>query len=102
VSIGWEIVNDVAIARPAKRFDLHCVKNFNEVIAIFGNHPEITEYRIDLTQTAYIDSAGLGMLLKAREAARVAGRRISLSNANGNVKLALDGAGLHRLFAVTQ
>lgn len=56
---------------------------------------------IDLSDTAYIDSAALGMLLLARHRAEQRGKTITLQGATGTVLQVLQIANFDRLFWVT-
>ena len=100
MSIAWEVRDDIAIIRPGHRFDLHSAHQFGEVLTRFRELAGMRELRIDLAEVSYIDSAGLGMLLAAREAAITANAAVSLANAHGSARRALDTSGLCRLFAV--
>lgn len=98
--IGCEILEDVAVIRPGVRFDLHCARRFADALAVVRAQPEIRELRIDLVEVRYIDSAGLGMLLTARDAANRGKIVVSLVNVHGSARQALETSGLHRMFAV--
>lgn len=102
MSIAWEVEGGVAIIRPGQRFDLHSARQFGEVLSRFRELSGMHELRIDLAEVRYIDSAGLGMLLAAREAANRANTAVCLTRAHGDARRALDTSGLSRLFAVIQ
>ena len=55
---------------------------------------------IDLAQVAFIDSAGLGMLLIARDEARKAGRRLILRSPQGQVKRMFAASKFETLFEI--
>lgn len=59
-----------------------------------------SELVIDLGETEFVDSAGLGMLLVAREAVAAHGATIRLRNARGQVERMLDCARFGELFTL--
>jgi anti-anti-sigma factor len=59
----------------------------------------VTEYVVDLTETEYIDSSALGMLLLLRESCAL-GVKVRVVGANPAVKRILTIANLHKLLAV--
>lgn len=73
-------------------FDDH--SNFREMLdqATTAALPVI---KFDLAQLEYVDSAGLGMLLVAKETIEGAKKTFILSNANGQVSTMLDLAKLN-------
>lgn len=58
------------------------------------------EYIVELSQTDSIDSSALGMLLLLRDHAGGGSSDITISNASGVVKKALDVANFSKLFKV--
>lgn len=71
---------------------------FRDMIAALGDGrgPVV----IDLAGVDHIDSAGLGLLLVARDRAAGLGRTLSLANARGQVARLLDLAQAADLFAI--
>lgn len=61
---------------------------------------ETPELVIDLGEAEFVDSAGLGMLLVAREAAAANGATIRLRNARGQVGRMLECARFDELFSM--
>lgn len=61
-----------------------------------ANHP-IT---VDLSRTDYMDSAGLGMLVRLREHAGSGRTAITLAGANPTIRNILDVANFDRLFTI--
>ncbi len=57
---------------------------------------------IDLSRLEFIDSAGLGMLLLARDEAKKANRGLILRGPNGQVKRMFDVTRFDTLFAVEE
>lgn len=64
--------------------------------------PENLPVIVDLSQAGYIDSAGLGMLLRLREHTSAGGAAaVSLTGANGTIRSILEVANFGRLFRIT-
>lgn len=59
-----------------------------------------TSFTIDLRQTSYMDSAGLGMLIQLREFAGQDSARIRLTGVNETIRTILDVANFGRLFKI--
>lgn len=92
--VGPETVIDIR-----GRLTFSDYSNFREMTQM------LTEYKtkncqIDLTGLEFIDSAGLGMLLIARDKIRAVDGQISLIGAQGQVKKMLDLGHFDRLFQV--
>ena len=79
---------------PSERFDFSCANDFREASASFSAETELV---VDFSETRYIDSAALGMLLLLGEKAGGT-RRVKLRNASGQPKEALEQANFQRLF----
>lgn len=58
------------------------------------------EIIIDFAGTHSVDSAGLGMLLNLRDAARGTGRSVILTNASGAVSQMLETAQFRKIFEI--
>ena len=63
--------------------------------------PAGTRVTVDLSAADYIDSAGLGMLIRLREHAGGTTDAVTLSGANPTVKKILEVANFGRLFRMT-
>jgi len=55
---------------------------------------------MDLGSLEFVDSAGIGMLLIAREEMSAAGKHLSLRNAKGQVKRVLNVAQINKLIPI--
>jgi anti-anti-sigma factor len=62
--------------------------------------PPHTRFTIDMTQTNYMDSAGLGMLIQLREYAGQDNSRIRLIGVNDTIRNILNVANFSRLFEI--
>lgn len=60
--------------------------------------PAKTPVTVDLSGADYIDSAGLGMLIRLREHAGDASNAVTIKGANPTVQQILDVANFHQLF----
>lgn len=89
--------DDSAIRIPT-RFDFRFAQDFDRAAgkAVGRVGSEIV---IDLTNAAYIDSSGLGMLLVLRDSARASGKSVVLKGASGAVQDVLGIANFHKIFA---
>lgn len=63
--------------------------------------PAGTRCVVDLSRAAYLDSAGLGMLLRLREHAGNRSDAVTLHGANDTIRTILDVANFGRLFRIT-
>ncbi|MCQ4162587.1 STAS domain-containing protein [Roseomonas sp. GC11] len=79
-------------------FDAHAA--FRQVVMAQVDQPGAQPVLLDLAGLDYIDSAGLGMLLLAREAAEKRGRGIILRGARGQVARILTVSKFNQLFTI--
>lgn len=91
------LAEDDSVIRIPTRFDFRLAREFkyaaDKALGCTGN--EIT---VDLTGAAYVDSAGMGMLLVLRDGARARGKSVVLEGAGGTVKEVLRIANFHKIF----
>ena len=78
------------------RFEFSQHEEFREAYA--GVEPESTSFIIDLTDTSYMDSAALGMLLVLRERAGGSNSDITLSGYNKSIRQILEISHFDDLF----
>lgn len=64
--------------------------------------PHVRKIVVDLRNTAYIDSAALGMLLILRDKALAAGQSVGIASAPGTVREILRIANFEKLFEFEQ
>ncbi|MBD3642344.1 MAG: STAS domain-containing protein [Marinobacter sp.] len=62
--------------------------------------PKVTDYIVDLSDTTYLDSSALGMLLLLRDHAGGDSARISIENCNSDVRRILSISNFEQLFAI--
>jgi len=80
------------------RFDVAVKRDFR---AAYEQQPATgIRYVVDLSQTTYLDSAALGMLLLLREYAGEERASITLQGARPNVRWVLEMANFDRLFSL--
>lgn len=79
-------------------FDFRIHKEFR---ATHKNPDRNTQYVLDFSQTANIDSSALGMLLLMREELGNDRARIKFINCRPNIKQLLEMASFHQLFDVS-
>lgn len=82
----------------AGRFDFSYHQQFREAYRDTGG-PGVA-YRVNLSQTEYMDSSALGMLLLLREYAGGDQAEIVLDNPNSEIRRILETANFHRLFVL--
>ncbi len=61
---------------------------------------KVTNYIVDLSDTTYLDSSALGMLLLLRDHAGGDSARISIENCNSDVRRILSISNFEQLFAI--
>ena len=79
------------------RFDFSMQKEFREA---YRNHDPYLLYIVNLTQTEYMDSSALGMLLLLRQHAGEKSDRVVLRGAGEAVRKILDIANFGKLFVI--
>ncbi len=80
------------------RFD---VSSYDEFSASYHKvEGQDISYVIDMSETDYVDSSALGMMLLLRERAGGENANISISNANSEIKKILAVANFHHMFKV--
>ncbi|MBF0541103.1 MAG: STAS domain-containing protein [Nitrospirae bacterium] len=86
-----------AVLQISGRFDINDFENFSETSKTLINKG-VKKYIVDLSETEYLDSSALGMLLLLRE--RVGGDEadITIVNASSEVKKILTISNFQRLF----
>ena len=80
------------------RFDFTAHHSFRE--AYSAVNAEQASYFIDMSETEYIDSAALGMLLLLREQAGGDNARIRISGCTPDVERILEVSRFHQLFEI--
>ncbi len=80
------------------RFDFSTHQAFRD--AYEHGDPEINRYVVDLSDTTYLDSSALGMLLLLRDFAGGDSSRISIENCNSDVRRILSISNFEQLFAI--
>lgn len=83
------------------RFDQSEHPRFQETYLPWLDDPTVKFIEVDFSQTEYIDSAALGMLLLLRRHCRDRGKIISLSHARSGVQEVLKIAKFDSLFGWT-
>lgn len=78
-------------------FDFHVHRQFREA---YVNGGSVSEYVIDLSGTAYMDSCALGMLVLLHERTSPAGSRIRIVNAGPDIRRLVKTANLGRLMEI--
>lgn len=80
------------------RFDFSSHQQFRRAYEGADNKPE--NYVIDMKETSYLDSSALGMLLLLRDYAGGDDSKISIVNANDDVKKILSISNFGQLFTI--
>jgi len=93
--IRWNLTDDkqTLMIWVEGRFDFQLHREFREAYRDVGGVKAVV---IDLSQTIYVDSSALGMLLLLRES--LGNAKISLSNINAKIRMVLTIAHFDRLF----
>ncbi len=89
--------NEVTI-QVSGRFDFSCHHSFIEG---YRNYPKgEKKFVVDLTQTEYMDSSAMGMLLQLRDHSIKDGSDVALINANESIQEILRIANFNKLFDI--
>ncbi|KEF31927.1 MAG: anti-sigma factor antagonist [Gammaproteobacteria bacterium] len=80
------------------RFDFSTHQAFRD--AYEHGEKDIRNYVVDLSNTTYLDSSALGMLLLLRDYAGGDSARISIENCNNDVRRILSISNFEQLFAI--
>ncbi|MBF0186230.1 MAG: STAS domain-containing protein [Magnetococcales bacterium] len=85
------------------RFNFETHKQFRKIYHLADNDTQdkITHFTIDLSETDYIDSSALGMLLLLREEAAANKATVEISNTHPHIRKILETANFHFLFSIT-
>lgn len=80
------------------RFDFSTHQAFRD--AYENGDQEVSHYVIDMSDTTYLDSSALGMLLLLRDYAGGDAARIRIENCNNDVRRILTISNFEQLFAI--
>ena len=80
------------------RFDFSSHQEFRD--AYESNDGNVSAYQIDMSETTYLDSSALGMLLLLRDFAGGDNARIAILNCNHDVKKILTISNFEQLFSI--
>lgn len=64
------------------------------------NSGDVDEYEIDMSETSYLDSSALGMLLLLRDHAGGADANIAISHCNDDIRKVLTVSNFEQLFSI--
>jgi anti-anti-sigma factor len=91
--------NDTVTIRIEGRFDFNVHRDFRD--AYKGAPKHDAHYVVDLSDTAYMDSSALGMLLLLREHGGGDAARVSIVNCGADIRKILTISNFHKLFEVS-
>ena len=89
---------DTLVIRIEGQFDFSTHQAFRDAYEHGGS--KVDRYVIDLSDTTYLDSSALGMLLLLRDHAGGDSSRISIRNCNNDVRRILAISNFEQLFAI--
>lgn len=98
MALTMDTSSDNINIRISGRFDFQLHKDFRQ--AIDQSAERLRHCHIDLSETEYMDSAALGMLLLLRERAGGDEAQIRISGASPEVKTILSTANFQQLFRI--
>lgn len=81
-------------------FDASVYREFKHACTMLINNHLIDSIEVDLTDTGYLDSAALGMLVQLNENAKYANKPVTLISVPGRVSDILKIAHAHTLFTI--
>ncbi|MDH5471408.1 MAG: STAS domain-containing protein [Gammaproteobacteria bacterium] len=90
--------NNTAILKVSGRFDFSIHNDFRKAYKDLGLNGG--EYIVDLTNTEYLDSSALGMMLLLKEFAEGTGSKVRITNVNDEVLEILKIASFDKLFVI--
>ena len=82
------------------RFDFNLHKDFRELYSSYNVDNKVREYVIDLSDTKYMDSSALGMLLLLREYSGGDTGNIKIVGCNPEIQEILEISNFDRLFKI--
>ena len=80
------------------RFDFSQHSAFRN--AYESNNGVVDQYEIDMSETSYLDSSALGMLLLLRDHAGGADAKIAISHCNDDIRKVLAISNFEQLFSI--
>jgi anti-anti-sigma factor len=80
--------------------DLNCADDLAAVGVLHLADPAIHSVIVDLAAVTFLDSTGIGALVRIRNAARESGKSLALRNPSDSVMRVLKITGLHTVFAI--
>ena len=84
--------------RVSGKFDFSCHQDFRATYEDLAEKP--SSYIVDLSQTTYLDSSALGMLLLLRDFAGGDAAKVIIKNCNPEIKKILSISNFEQLFAI--
>lgn len=81
-------------------FDFNVHREFREAYRDASGPGQ--QYLVDLTETVYMDSSALGMLLLLREHAGSDGKQVKIVGGNAEIKKIFEISNFNRLFAIAK
>jgi anti-sigma B factor antagonist len=94
-----EVAPRVCVVAPTGELDLYTCPEFEtELTRVISNGAE--RVVVDLTQTTFIDSTALGVLLGALESLRNQGGTLSVVSSDEAILRVFEVSGLHRIFEI--
>lgn len=92
-----EVAPRVCVVAPTGELDLYTCPDFEtELTRVISNGAE--RVVVDLTQTTFIDSTALGVLLGALEGLRTQDGKLAVVSADEAILRVFEVTGLHRIF----
>jgi anti-anti-sigma factor len=88
------------IIRIEGRFDFSSHQSFRD--AYEHGDQEVSDYSIDMSQTTYLDSSALGMLLLLRDYAGGDASHVRIENCNNDVRRILKISNFEHLFSISE
>ena len=89
---------DTIIISISGRFDFSAHQDFRD--SYEGSEPDSLRYQVDMSETTYLDSSALGMLLLLRDFAGGDDGTVEILNCNPDVKKILTISNFEQLFSI--
>lgn len=100
MSIQTRIQDEMARITISERFDSGLYQQFKKAYLPLLDKREVRNIEVDISRVSYLDSGALGMLVLLNEAAKNAGKSVSLISLPGPVANVLKIANADKLFSI--
>jgi anti-anti-sigma factor len=98
MSVTSSLTDNQLTIKVSGKFDFSCHQDFRATYENLTEKPEA--FVVDMSETTYLDSSALGMLLLLRDFAGGDSAKVILKNCNGEIKKILAISNFEQLFEI--